>query len=102
MVKSPVGLYRPSSAKQYKRREMYIVPGYPISVVFSYKTYIGWIDYEKAKFYTFGYGRYSTTTSKQITMLCREKRLERVDITPLDFPHLSTDDLLDLMLQNKE
>lgn len=41
------------------------------SRVYSYKTYIGFIDWQNHIFNTWGYKRYSRTTSKQITTLCK-------------------------------
>lgn len=65
---------------QYKHRNMYFgeedLAGF--TPVWSYSTLIGYISKYHNTFYTWGYGRYSRTTTKQITMLCHEKRLELV------------------------
>lgn len=57
---------------RYKSRNMYIGNEYGIRPVYSYDTLIGYLDDYNKKFYTWGYGAYSVTTSKQITMLARE------------------------------
>lgn len=74
-----------STLKRYKQRNMWIENDCNPSGVWSYNTYIGVIDWDEMVFYTWGYHRYSTTTSKQITMLCREQHLERCDISEDDY-----------------
>lgn len=51
--------------------------------VYSYTTLIGYADLNSHRFYTWGYGRYSKTTSKQITMFCNELSLTRYDIVDM-------------------
>ena len=53
------------------------------SRVYSYDTYIGYIDFIDKIFYTWGYATYSRTTSKQITMLCNTYDILRRDISPI-------------------
>lgn len=57
---------------RYKSRNMYIGEECGIRPVYSYDTLIGYLDDYLENFYTWGYGYYSPTTSKQITMLARE------------------------------
>ena len=64
--------------QRYKRREMYLHNNGRFTAVWSYATLIGYIDTRTNTFYTWGYRRYSTTTSKQITMLIREQNLRLV------------------------
>ena len=64
--------------KRYKQREMYTRNNGRFTAVLSYATLIGYIDTRTNTFYTWGYRRYSTTTSKQITMLIREQNLRLV------------------------
>lgn len=45
-------------------------------VLQSYNTLVGFLDYSKNTFYEFG--KYSQTTSKQVTTLCRKLDCERV------------------------
>lgn len=69
--------------KRYKQRNMYIdteSDSRGLHDVYSYDTWIGCIDYAESLFLTWGYCQYSATTSCQITKLCREKSLRRVDI----------------------
>ena len=62
--------------KQYKKRNMYLNDlNEEFIEVYSYDTLIGYIDKFDKRFYTWGYGAYSVTTSKQITMLVREQHL---------------------------
>lgn len=68
---------------KYKRvhyREMWLQESSQLSYVYSYKTLIGFVNWQNKTFYTWGYGRYSKTTSKQITQLCNEFKLTRKDI----------------------
>lgn len=69
---------------RYCYRNMWIEYDYACSRVYSYDTFIGLLDWQKKVFKTWGYGRYSSTTSKQITMLCHELDLLRVDIEKPD------------------
>ena len=65
--------------KRYKHREMYIeATSERFRGVWSYYTLIGYIDAKTQTFYSWGYRRYSSTTSKQITMLIREQNLRLV------------------------
>lgn len=66
--------------KRYKQRNMWIETKGKIRAVFSYDTHIGYIFDNTNTFVTWGYSRYSSTTSKQITQLCHEQSLKRVDI----------------------
>lgn len=71
------------SYTRYKHRNMYIENTPSIGDLYgvaSYSTLIGYIDWENRIFLTWGYSRYSVTTSRQITQLCREQHLHRVDI----------------------
>ena len=71
---------------RYKHRNMWLEDtDSNLQWVYSYDTPIGIIDWDEMVFHTWGYHRYSTTTSKQITMLCREQHLERHDICEEDY-----------------
>lgn len=70
---------------QYKSRNMYISDSYntydnSFRIVISYNTIIGFISEVDNTFITWGYGEYSCTTSKQITMLCNEQNLKLVEV----------------------
>ena len=69
-----------SKYKRVHSREMWIQENCQRSYVYSYETLIGFVDWQNKIFYTWGYRRYSTTTSKQITQLCNECHLTRRDI----------------------
>lgn len=56
--------------KRYKQREFYTMKCGTFTKVWSYETLIGYVSGKR--FYTWAYGRYSSTTSKQITMFARE------------------------------
>lgn len=63
---------------QYKARNMYISEPFYLNynwyrVVMSYDTIIGFLSMKDSKFITWGYSKYSCTTSKQITQLCNEQ-----------------------------
>ena len=64
--------------KRYKQREMYTQNNGRFTAVWSYATLIGYIDTQTNTFYTWGYRRYSRTTSRQITQLIREQNLRLV------------------------
>ena len=64
--------------KQFRKMQMWITDN---GDVYSYNTWVGVIDYRNNTLYEWGYGNYSTTTSKQITILCRDKHLTRKHIT---------------------
>ena len=55
----------------------------------SYDTTIGYHDKTSHKVYTWGYGYYSATTSKQITMYCHENDCTRVDIDEMTIDEFS-------------
>lgn len=67
--------------KRYKNRNMYIQDIDDVCAVVSYETLIGYLFTKTKIFATWGYSRYSTTTSKQITQLCHELGYKRVDIS---------------------
>lgn len=66
---------------RYKSRNMYIGEERGIRPVFSYDTLIGYLDDFLGNFYTWGYGVYSRTTSKQITQLAHETGYRLVKCT---------------------
>ena len=70
---------------QFRHMQMYYVPHDTISAVYSYNTLIGYAYWKTSEFKTWGYGAYSTTTSKQITIFCNEFKLKRVDINKEDY-----------------
>ena len=53
--------------------------------VYSYDTLIGYIDFIDKSFFTWGYGTYSRTTSKQITTLCNTYNITRRDIPKIKY-----------------
>lgn len=63
---------------RYKNLWIELESDFPI--VYSYDTKIGFIDWQNHIFKTWGYRRYSSTTSKQITALCNYYKLQRIDI----------------------
>lgn len=85
---------------QYKSRNMYISDLYYVQdngfrVVMSYDTIIGFISEVDNTFITWGYSEYSTTTSKQITMLCNEQDLKIEKVSKYTYNYL---DMLDYYL----
>lgn len=89
--------------KRYLQRNFYtrlyryaaIIPANTIShkrdiiALRSYDTTIGFHDTISHKVYTWGYGYYSPTTSKQITMYCHEHNCTRVDIDKMTIDEFS-------------
>ena len=65
---------------QFKRMNMYYDSNEYVSAVYSYNTLIGYAYWKWGVFKTWGYGTYSRTTSKQITIFCNTFKLKRVDI----------------------
>lgn len=65
-----------------------------IAILTSYSTIIGYHDIKRARVYTWGYGSYSTTTSKQITQYCHETCSTRYDIN-----HVSLDDFINNIME---
>ena len=65
---------------RFMSKEMWIELESDFPGVYSYKTRIGFIDWQNKLLYTWGYRRYSRTTSKQITQLCNYYKLARCDI----------------------
>ena len=65
---------------QFRHMQMWYENKYPVAGVWSYDIYIGYIDYSTKTLYEWGYGVYSPTTSKQITVLCNCKGLTRKHI----------------------
>ena len=66
--------------KQFRSMNLWIECDTKIAMVVSYDTPIGIIRFYDNTFTTWGYGRYSRTTSKQITILCASLKLKRIDI----------------------
>ena len=66
-----------------------IIARFPFKRLRSYDTIIGYHDIKAHVIYTWGYGYYSTTTSKQITQYCNEQNSIRVDID-----YMSLDDFI--------
>ena len=69
-----------SKYKRVKSRDCWIEENATRSNVYSYNTLIGFVNWQDKTFHTWGYGAYSRTTSKQITQLCNEYKLKRIDI----------------------
>ena len=65
---------------QFRHMQMWYDPSDIVSSVYSYNTLIGYAYWKWGEFKTWGYGTYSQTTSKQITIFCNTFKLKRVDI----------------------
>ena len=65
---------------RFQDKNMWIEMESDFPFVYSYDTKIGFIDRQNGVFKTWGYGKYSSTTSKQITILCKFYKLKRQDI----------------------
>lgn len=65
---------------RFDNKNLWLQIGSTSPIVYSYDTEIGYIDFKNGVFNTWGYGRYSSTTSKQITQLCNRFKLKRNDI----------------------
>ena len=70
---------------RFRHMQMWYVPHDLCSAVYSYDTHIGYVYWKKGEFKTWGYGTYSRTTSKQITIFCNHFKLKRIDISKEDY-----------------